>query len=329
MSDLPAAVHINEEGPREGFQIEKGPIPTARKIALIDALARTGIDHIQVVSFVNPKAVPGMADAEEVVRGIAPQPGVDYTALWLNEKGFERALRQKRLTNRGTIQLAASEKFSKRNQNRDAAQQLAGQHAIVEMYKAAGIAVERGSIMAAFGCNFEGDVPVSRVVALVQQILDVAAEHGVTLRYVTLADTMAWATPLAVKRVVGTLRERWPELDFALHLHDTRGMAIANAFAGLEMGVTRLDSSVAGLGGCPFAGHQGAAGNVCTEDLVFMCNELGIATGIDLDALIECAKLAEEVVGHPLPGSVMRGGDLQRAGACPPPCGGGGGGGGS
>jgi hydroxymethylglutaryl-CoA lyase len=312
MSDLPSSVHINEEGPREGFQIEKGPIPTARKIALIDALSQTGIDHIQIVSFVNPKAVPGMADAEEVVRGITPRPGVDYTALWLNEKGFERALRQDRLANKGTIQLAASEKFLKRNQNRTAEQQLAGQHAIVEMYKAAGVPVERGSIMAAFGCNFAGDIPVSHVVDLVQQILDVAKEHGVTLTYVTLADTMAWATPLAVKRMVGALRERWPDLAFALHLHDTRGMAIANAFAGLEMGVTRFDAAVAGLGGCPFAGHNGAAGNVCTEDLVFMCNEFGIKTGIDLDALIECAKLAEDVVGHPLPGSVMKGGTLER-----------------
>ena len=313
MSDLPAAVHITEEGPREGFQIEKGAIPTTRKIALIDALSRTGLERIQIVSFVNPKAVPGMADAEDVVRGVAAKPDVAYTALWLNEKGFERALKfSRRLTNSGTIQLCASEKFSLRNQNRTAAQQLAGQHAIVEMYKAAGVTVERGSIMAAFGCNFEGDVSVARVVALAQQIFDVAEEHGVTLRYISLADTMAWATPLAIKRVVGSLRERWPKLEIALHLHDTRGMAIANAFAGLEMGVTRFDSSVAGLGGCPFAGHQGAAGNVCTEDLVFMCDELGIATGVDLDALIECAKLAEDVVGHPLPGSVMKGGTLKR-----------------
>jgi hydroxymethylglutaryl-CoA lyase len=312
MSDLPAKVHITEEGPREGFQIEKGPIATAHKIELIDALAQTGLDRIQIVSFVNPKNVPGMADADEVVTGIAPKPDVAYTALWLNERGFERALRHNRLTNTGTIQLAASEKFSKRNQNRDASQQLAAQHTIVEMYKAAKIPVERGSIMAAFGCNFEGDIPVAHVVALVQQILDVAREHGVALDYITLADTMAWATPLAIKRVVGALRERWPELNIALHLHDTRGMAIANAYAGLEMGVARFDSSVAGLGGCPFAGHAGAAGNVCTEDLVFMCNELGIETGVDLDALIECAKLAEDVVGHPLPGSVMKGGTLEK-----------------
>ncbi len=312
MSDLPAAAHINEEGPREGFQIEKAAIPTARKIALIEALARTGLDHIQIVSFVNPKNVPGMADADAVVDGITPQPGVAYTALWLNEKGFARALKHDRLTNTGTIQLSASEKFSKRNQNRDAEAQLAGQHAIVEMYKAAGIAVERGSIMAAFGCNFEGDVSAARVVALVQQILDVAEAHDVTLNYITLADTMAWATPGAIKRVLGSLRARWPDLPFALHLHDTRGMAIANAFAGLEMGVTRFDAAVAGLGGCPFAGHAGAAGNVCTEDLVFLCHEMGIKTGVNLDALIECAKLAEDIVGHPLPGSVMKGGTLAK-----------------
>ena len=313
MSDLPTSVRISEEGPREGFQFEKGFIPTARKIALIDALSQTGLDHIQIVSFVNPKLVPGMADADEVTNGIAAQPGVAYTALWLNEKGFERALtHDNRLALTGTIQLCTSEKFLKRNQNRTMEQQLAGQHAIVELYKANGVAVERGSVMAAFGCNFEGDIPAARVVSLVGQILDVAKAHGVTLQYVTLADTMAWATPASIKRVVGALRDRWPDLDIALHLHDTRGMAIANAYAGLEMGVTRYDASVAGLGGCPFAGHKGAAGNVCTEDLVFMCQEMGIETGIDLDALIETARLAEDVVGHPLPGSVMKGGTLQK-----------------
>jgi len=312
MSDLPSFVQINEEGPREGFQFEKGAIATDRKIALIDALSQTGINHIQIVSFVNPKNVPGMADADDVVESISIKPDVDYTSLWLNEKGFQRAISHERLTHVGTIQLAASEKFLMRNQNRTAAQQLSGQHNIVEMYKANGVPVERGSVMAAFGCNFEGDIPVERVVSLVGQILDVAKEHSVTLKYVTLADTMAWATPLAIKRVVGAIRERWPDLDIALHLHDTRGMAIANAYAGLEMGVKRFDSSVAGLGGCPFAGHQGAAGNVCTEDLVFMCDEMGIKTGIDLSALIECARLAEDVVGHPLPGSVMKGGDLQK-----------------
>ena len=313
MSDLPASIRISEEGPREGFQFEKDVIATERKIALIDALSQTGLDHMQIVSFVNPRLVPGMADADEVVERITPRPGVAYTALWLNEKGFERALtHDNRLALTGTIQVCTSEKFLQRNQNRTMEQQLAGQHAIVELYKANGVAVERGSVMAAFGCNFEGDIPAERVISLVGQILDVAKAHGVTLQYVTLADTMAWATPRSIKRVVGALRERWPDLDIALHLHDTRGMAIANAYAGLEMGVTRFDASVAGLGGCPFAGHKGAAGNVCTEDLAFMCHEMGIATGIDLDALIEAARLAEDVVGHPLPGSVMKGGTLAK-----------------
>jgi hydroxymethylglutaryl-CoA lyase len=312
MSELPKSVHINEEGPREGFQFEKGHIATTRKIALIDALSQTGLDHIQIVSFVNPKAVPGMADAEEVVHGISPQPGVAYSGLWLNEKGFERAVAVGGLKLTGVIQLAASPTFLKRNQNRTPQAQLQAQHNLVGMYKANGIEVERGSLMAAFGCNFEGDIPVARVVDLVGQILGVAREHGVTLQYVTLADTMAWATPASIKRVLGAVREKFPELDIALHLHDTRGMGISNAFAGIEMGVTRFDSSVAGLGGCPFAGHAGAAGNVCTEDLVFLCQEAGIETGIDLDALIECARLAEDVVGHPLPGSVMKGGSLRK-----------------
>ena len=312
MSDLPKFVEINEEGPREGFQFEKGVIATSRKVALIDALSATGLKQIQVASFVNPKNVPGWADADEVVARFERKPGVRYTALWLNAKGFERALAAGRLDVQGSISLTASETFLKRNQNRDFKQNLQAQREIIALYKRHGVPVDRASIMAAFGCNFEGDVPIPKVLGLIDDILALAAENELTIKTLSLADTMAWATPLAVKRVVGSLRERWPVLDVALHLHDTRGMAIANAYAGLEMGVTRFDSSVAGLGGCPFAGHQGAAGNVCTEDLVFMCDELGIATGIDLDALIECAKLAEDIVGHPLPGSVMKGGTLKR-----------------
>ena len=311
MSDLPKSIRINEEGPREGFQFERGPIPTGRKIDLVDALSRTGIDHIQVASFVNPKNVPGMADADDVVQGITLHPGVHYTGLWLNEKGLLRALASKRLEVTGSISLTASEKFLIRNQNRTLAENIEAQHRIIEMYKDHEVPVERGSIMAVFGCNFEGDIPIPTVLRLVQTILDLAAEHGVGIKVMNLADTMAWATPLSIKRVVGAVRERYPDLELALHLHDTRGMGIANAYAGLEMGVRIFDAAVAGLGGCPFAGHKGAAGNVCTEDLVFMCDEMGIETGIDLEALLEAARLAEEVVGHPLPGSVMKGGSLK------------------
>jgi hydroxymethylglutaryl-CoA lyase len=310
VTDIPKHVHIYEEGPREGFQIEKGPIATARKIELIDALSQTGVTDIQIVSFVNPRRVPGMADAEDVVRGITPKPGVTYTGLWLNEQGFERAVATGRLAIKGTIVLCGSETFLKRNQNRGFAEQAASQHALIERYQALGIPVGRGSIMATFGCNFEGAVPVARIVDVVGQMLAMARQHGVTLDYISLADTMAWATPDSIKRVIGAVRDKYPEVELGLHLHDTRGMGIANAYAGLEMGITRFDAAVAGLGGCPFAGHAGAAGNVCTEDLVFMCEEMGITTGIDLEALLDCARLAEEIVGHPLPGSVMKGGSL-------------------
>lgn len=310
--DMPRQVHIVEEGPREGFQIEPGPIPTARKIELIDALSDTGLKHIQIVSFVDPRRVPGMADAEEVVAGITPRPGVAYTGLWLNEKGFERARATGRLDIQGSITLGASDTFLRRNQNRSLDEQIATQRQMMRRYRELGVPVRRGGMMAAFGCNFEGDVPIERVVQLTGVILDIAKENGVRLEYVSLADTMAWATPARIKRTLGAIRERYPELTLSLHLHDTRGLGIANAYAGLEMGVAHFDAAVAGLGGCPFAGHAGAAGNVCTEDLVFMCEEMGIETGIDLDALIACARLAEEITGHPLPGSVKTGGALAR-----------------
>lgn len=312
MADFPTFVQINEEGPREGFQIEKAPIATARKIELIDALSQTGLTHLQIVSFVNPKAVPGMADAEAVVRGITPKPGVAYTGLWLNEQGFARALATGRLHIRGSLSLNASASFLKRNQNKTPEQQLEAQRALIAMYQKHDVAIERAGIMAAFGCNFEGEVAVSHVLGLVQTILDLAAEHDITLKRFSLADTMAWATPLSIKRLVGAVRDRFPDLPLSLHLHDTRGMGVANAYAGLEMGISWFDSAVGGLGGCPFAGHAGAAGNLCTDDLVFMCDEMGIATGVDLDALIGCTRLAEEIVGHPLPSAVAKGGSLRR-----------------
>jgi hydroxymethylglutaryl-CoA lyase len=312
MADFPTFVQINEEGPREGFQIEKGPIATARKIELIDALSQTGLTHLQIVSFVNPKAVPGMADAEDVVRGITPKPGVAYTGLWLNEQGFERALATGRLHIRGSLSLNASATFLRRNQNKTPEQQLEAQRALIAMYKKHNVAIERAGIMAAFGCNFEGEVAASHVLSLVQTILDLAAENGITLKRFSLADTMAWATPLSIKRLVGAVRDRFPDLPLSLHLHDTRGMGVANAYAGLEMGISWFDSAVGGLGGCPFAGHAGAAGNLCTDDLVFMCDEMGIETGVDLDALIGCTRLAEEIVGHPLPSAVAKGGSLRR-----------------
>ena len=313
MSDLPRRVEIHEEGPREGFQIEPGPIATAEKIALIDALSETGLGRIQIASFVNPKRVPGWADAEAVVRGIRPGAGVRYTALWLNERGLERALAlADRLALRGVIGLCASEPFLRRNQNRGFVEHAKVQHAQIALCRAHDIPVDAISVMAAFGCNFAGDIAPAQLVATVAAGQEIAAKHGLTITSLSLADTMAWATPASLKRAVGAVRDRWPELRLNLHLHDTRGLGLANAYAGLEMGVASFDASVAGLGGCPFAGHKGAAGNVCTEDLAFMCEEMGIATGLDIDRLIAAAALAETIVGHPLPGAVMRGGTLQR-----------------
>lgn len=309
MSDLPKSVSIKEEGPREGFQFEKGPIPTARKIELIDSLSGTGLKEIQVVSFVPGKNVPGMADADEVVAGMRRAPGVSYTGMWLNEKGLQRALASGVDVKAG-LMLTASEAFLKRNQNRTMDENIAAVRRMADVYADLGVFVNRVSIAAAFGCNFEGDVPRSQVLAMIGTLFEIGRERGLDPGTIFLADTMAWATPLSIKRLVGDVRERWPGKTIALHLHDTRGMGIANAFAGLEMGVAHFDAAVGGLGGCPFAAHKGAAGNLCTEDFVFLCEELGIATGVDIDALVASARLAEEIVGHPLPGSVKTGGAL-------------------
>lgn len=310
MSDLPASISIKEEGPREGFQIEKKAIPTEQKIRLVDALSDTGLDYIQVTSFVHLEKVPGMADAEAVVAGMTPRPGVRYAGLWLNQRGLERAIATGRLYLEGKLTLYASDAFLKKNQNRTPDQQLAAQPELIRMYQAHSIPVRTGFVTAAFGCNFEGDVEPSRVVDLVAQMRSVARDMGEDLSLIGLGDTMAWATPERIRRVVGMVRDANPDVELSLHLHDTRGLGLANAYAGLQMGVRHFDAAVAGLGGCPFAAHAGAAGNICTEDFVLMCEEMGVATGVDLEKLIDCARLAEEIVGHPLPGKVKAGGSL-------------------
>ncbi|MDB5732854.1 MAG: hydroxymethylglutaryl-CoA lyase [Variovorax sp.] len=311
MSDLPHHVHLHEEGPREGFQIEPGPIVTADKVRFIEALAGTGLREVQCVSFVDPQRVPGMADAEAVAHAIRRREGVRYTGIWLNRRGMERALATP-LDVAGALQTSASESFSLRNTGRDTAATLAEQRRTLAFCIERGIPIASGIVMTAFGCNIEGAVPVERVVARAADLVSLMEEHGLELPVLRLADTVGWANPNAIASVVGAVRERWPALRIGLHLHDTRGTAMANALMGLQMGVDTFDSTCAGLGGCPFAGHVGAAGNICTEDLAFMCEEMGIATGIDLDALVSCAHLAERIVGHPLPGKLMRGGTLGR-----------------
>ena len=313
MTDLPHSVEIREEGPREGFQIEPGPIPADRKIALIDALSATGLRHIQVCSFVSPKIVPGWADAEQVVAGFTPREGVTYTALWFNAAGMNRALAfGDRLKLDTAVTVVASEAFSLKNLNRDRAKNIEAQHANVRAHLDAGVKVTRISVQAAFGCNYSGDVPVAKVVEALDDAFAIGAAHGLALPEATIADTMGWATPARIERVVGEIRSRWPDLSIILHLHDTRGLGIANAHAALRLGVARFDSTVGGLGGCPFAGQPGAPGNIASEEMVLLCEELGITTGIDLEALVAAGRLAEEVVGHRLPSTMLRSGTLAR-----------------
>jgi hydroxymethylglutaryl-CoA lyase len=312
MSELPKSIHIMEVGPRDGLQIEPKTLATDEKVMLINALAAAGISEIEVGSFVNPKAVPQMADSEEVINRLPARDAVRYRALWLNPRGLERAIANGKVHIQGRLTMTASETFVKRNTNRTIDQTIMEMPDWISRYRMAGVEPDGLGLMAAFGCNFEGYIPVERVVDLVDRVKRVMEENGGALKHLSLADTMGWATPKQIKDVVGAIRARWPEMVLKLHLHDTRGAAIANALAGMELGVTEFDSAIGGLGGCPFAGHKGAAGNVCTEDLVFVCEEMGIATGIDLDKLIEAAKLAEELVGHPLPGKVTKGGTLSR-----------------
>jgi hydroxymethylglutaryl-CoA lyase len=312
MSDLPKHIEIHEEGPREGFQIEPGPIPTADKIRLIDALSETGLSHIQVCSFVNTRLVPGWADAEAVAAGFTPKDGVHYTGLYFNSNGLDRALAFKdRLSISGSISLTASEGFTKKNLHRTHAENLAAMKKHAELHLSRGIPVVRVGVMAAFGCNYQGDITPRQVVKTVEDGMAIADEVGAKIEYISLADTMGWATPVRIERGIGAVRERWPDKKLSLHLHDTRGLAVANAHAGMKMGVTRFDSTVGGLGGCPFAGQPKAAGNICTEELVLLCEEMGIDTGVDLDKLIEVGRMAEEIVNHQLPSELIHAGSLE------------------
>jgi hydroxymethylglutaryl-CoA lyase len=311
MSDLPKHVDIHEEGPREGFQIEPGPISTGDKIRLIEALAETGLRHIQACSFVSPRIVPGWADAEDVIAGFKPRQGVEYTALWFNASGLNRALEfRAKLAISGSISLTASEAFTQKNLHRTHAENLAAMRKQTLLHLENGVAVPRLGVMAAFGCNYQGDISPAQVVSTLEDGFAIAAETGAKIEIISLADTMGWATPPRIERVLGEVRARWPDQKLSLHLHDTRGLAVANAHAGLRMGVTRYDATVGGLGGCPFAGQKGAAGNICTEELVLLCEEMGISTGVDLDRLIEVGRMAEDIVGHVLPSELIHAGSL-------------------
>jgi hydroxymethylglutaryl-CoA lyase len=307
---LPKSILIQEVGPRDGLQIEKKILTKDEKLALLRSLLDAGLSEIEVGSFVNPKAVPQMAGTAEVVRELPERSDVRYRGLWLNLKGLDNALATGRLHMEGKLSIAASETFIRRNTNRGIDDAIAQMPDWIERYKSAGIEPNALGLMAAFGCNFEGEIPAAKVLDLLGRVATLLEEHDSELTHVVLADTMGWANPTQVQRLVGLVQERFPNVTIRLHLHDTRGLAMSNAFAAMQVGVREFDASVGGLGGCPFAGNKGAAGNICTEDLVFLCREIGVETGIDLDRLVESAQLAESLVGHPLPGKVMNGGTL-------------------
>lgn len=308
-------VRISEEGPREGFQSEPLGIPTSAKVELIEALAEAGLAEIVCCSFVSHSQVPQMADAEEIAKSIHRRPNVRYTGLWLNSRGFMRA-KASGLDLRPTLATSASETFGLRNNQRDRKGLLDGQRELASAYRAGGLSSAMGYVFTAFGCNYEGPISTRQVVASVGDLLSVAQDTDISLEAIYLCDTIGSATPDSVQSALDAVRAAYPEVELALHLHDTRGLALANALVGLRSGVRRFDASIAGLGGCPFAGNTTAAGNICTEDLAFLCESEGLDTGVDLDQLIRCGQLAERIVGHPLPGKLKQAGTLRHR---PPP----------
>ncbi len=291
-------VYVQEVAVRDGFQIEPRFIPTTEKIALIDALSRTGLAKIEVTSFVSPKAVPNLRDAEEVMRGIERRSGTLYTALVPNVRGAERALAVG--VDEMNLVMSASESHNQANLNRSTALSLQGFAEIIRV--ARGRATVNGSISTAFGCPFEGDVPEERVLGFAERYLELGS------RGVTLADTTGMAHPKQVARLTAAMKKRFPEAELTLHFHNTRGMGLANALAALEAGADRFDASLGGLGGCPFA--PGATGNICTEDLVHMLAAMGYDTGVDLDALLLVARKLPAIVGHDVPGQVAKAGKI-------------------
>jgi hydroxymethylglutaryl-CoA lyase len=297
LDSLPDRVSIYEVSPRDGLQNEATPIPLEGKLELLRALVACGLSRIELTSFVSPRWVPQLADAEQLVSAAVVPPGVTVSALVPNAKGFERALGAglKEIA----VFMSASETHNRKNTNKSVEDSLHTFAEVVQPARAAGLAV-RAYVSTVWGCPYEGDVPVSRSLDIAQQLLALGCYQ------VSLGDTIGVGTPLQTKRLVQDFLREIPAKKLALHLHDTRGTALANALVGLELGIRDFDASVAGIGGCPYA--PGAAGNLATEDLVYMLDGLGVSTGVDLLLLIDAGRVAEGVLGRKLPGKVHQAG---------------------
>jgi hydroxymethylglutaryl-CoA lyase len=300
MSDLPSRISIREVGPRDGLQNED-PVPTAAKIELIDRLSGTGVERIEAVSFVRPEAIPQMADAEQVWRGIVRSPSVRYSALVPNLRGTSLALAAGVTEIEAVV--SASDTHNRKNVNRGTEQSLDDIAQIIDSAHRSGASVQV-IVATAWGCPYEGDVPVERVLWAAGRAVADGADS------ISFGDTTGMATPGRVSALVGAFRSAHPDMPLNLHFHNTRGAGLANVLTALQLGVADFDASVGGLGGCPYA--PGATGNIATEELIYLTEDMGIVTGIDLEAMIEAAADAEQIVGRRLPSQVLRAGPRTR-----------------
>lgn len=300
MNDLPDRVSLREVGPRDGLQNEP-PVATDDKVTLINRLSRTGVSRIEAVSFVHPKAIPQMGDADEVWSRIDRAAGVRYSALVPNLRGAERAL-QAGFTEVEVV-VSASDTHNRKNVNRSTAESLDDIPRIAGLAHASE-ATCQVVISTAWGCPYEGDVPVARVVDVAGRAVRAGADG------VSFGDTTGMATPSRVTALAGEFRSAYPDVPLNLHFHDTRGTGMANVLAALRLGVDDFDASVGGLGGCPYA--PGASGNIATEEFIHMVEDMGVGTGVDLGAMIDTAGEAEHMVGHTLPSQVLRAGPRSR-----------------
>ena len=295
MVNLPSRVKLIDVGPRDGLQNEKTPVPAAIKIELVQRLLAAGLKEIEVTSFVSPKWVPQMADAAQVMAGIKRQTGVRFSVLTPNQQGLDAALAAPRelWPDEIVVFAAASEAFSQRNINCSIADSMERFAPVVAAALAAGIAV-RGAMSCTVGCPYDGDIAPERVAHLASLM------KGIGVQRVDVADTIGVGTPLKVQKALEATLQHFDAADISGHFHDTYGQALANTLAALDMGIWNFQSSVAGLGGCPYA--KGATGNVATEDLVYVLHGMGIETGIDLDKLVDAGKFISDFLGRP-PGS--------------------------
>lgn len=292
---LPRAVTIVEVGPRDGLQNERTPIPTDVKLAFIEALADAGLKHIEATSFVHPKAIPQLADAVEVAKGLPARPGVTYSALVPNEKGLDRAIEAG--IRRIAVFTAASETFARKNINMSIDESLATFEPVIKRALSAGMTV-RGYVSTCFVCPFEGEIAPDNVTRVARHLLEMGVDQ------VAISDTIGAAVPTDVDRVLTALNPAIPMERIALHFHDTYGTALANVVAGLEAGITTFDASAGGLGGCPYA--PGASGNLATEDLVYLLERMGNPTGVSLTKLAATTQPIAKLLGRELPGRNVR-----------------------